>query len=132
MPRQGVVIFKRRRYAEGEIENKYSGPRVAIPEETLRISGSERQPRNAITQTGSLSFMTIQVGPAEASFCEAAPTLQVIRWFNTADPLNLDVLRGKVSCCMRLKRCALPACTTVFRKCSVSTFIFLDRKATSA
>jgi peroxiredoxin len=40
--------------------------------------------------------MTIQVEPDEASFLEAAPALQVIRWFNTAAPLNLDLLRGKV------------------------------------
>ena len=40
--------------------------------------------------------MTIQGETDEASSFEAAPALQVVRWFNTACPLDLDALRGKV------------------------------------
>jgi len=39
--------------------------------------------------------MTIQEESAGASF-ETAPALQVVQWFNTAQPLALDALRGRV------------------------------------
>ena len=56
----------------------------------------KQRPRTDTLGNGNDPVKILKNQSPETSSLEAAPTLQVIQWFNTAGPLDLDALRGKV------------------------------------